>query len=223
MPPALHDPILVVVSFAVVTVIVLAARWSSSLNVPPSGVRRLVHALVGLWTAFVTGRFHDLSWALVPPVGFLLLNASGKTARLAPRLERPDEPGSARGLWTFPLGVILTYLVFWNDRSRAPVIAGCLALALADPAAAWIGSRYGQRRLHPIGAPRTIEGSLTFLLVAAVTTGVLAARFGAPPVTAVRLAVGCAAAGALVEAVAPRGWDNAAIPVAVAAAYHFLA
>jgi len=49
---------------------------------------------------------------------------------------------------------------------------------------------------------------------------------GATPeagVPVLRLAIGCAAAGAIVEAFAPPGWDNALIPVAVAAAYRYFA
>jgi phytol kinase len=137
-------------------------------------------------------------------------------------MDRAGDAGASRGLWTFPLGVALTYALFWNDPSRAPVVAGCLVLALADPAAAWVGGRFGQRRLRPLRLRRTLEGSLAFFLVAVLAAGMVAWSL-APGIHAVRLAVGCAAAGALVEALSPPGWDNAVIPLAVAAAFHFLA
>lgn len=226
---ALHDPLLVAASFLVLFLLVFAARAVGSRPSAAPGVRRGLHAAVGLWTAFVATRFHHLGWAVVPPVAFLAINASGKTGRMVPALDRAGDPGSGRGLWTFPLGVALTYALFWtardtggHDLARAPIVAGCLALALADPAAAWVGGRLGQRRLRPLRLHRTLEGSLAFFLVAALAVGWVA-WLGAPGVHAVRLAVGCAAAGALVEALAPPGWDNAAIPLAVAAAYRFLA
>ena len=157
----------------------------------------------------------------MPPV-VLALNASGRTGRMVPALDRAGDPGGARGLWTFPLGVALTYALFWSDAGRSPVVAGCLVLALADPAAAWIGGALGQRRLRPLRLRRTLEGSIAFFLVAAIATGWVAAQ-GASGVPLARLAIGCAAAGALVEAFSPPGWDNAAIPLAVAAAYRALA
>lgn len=219
---AFHDPLLVAASFLVLFALVALARTAGSRPSAGAGVRRALHAAVGLWTAFVATRFHHLAWALVPPASFLAINASGRTGRLVPALHRAGDAGSARGLWTFPLGVALTYAIFWNDPARAPVVAGCLTLALADPAAAWAGSRIGQRRLRPLRLRRTLEGSLVFFVVAALVAGGVA-WCAAPGVHAVRLAVGCAAAGALVEALSPPGWDNAAIPLAVAAAYHFLA
>lgn len=226
---ALHDPLFVAASFLVLFLLVFAARAAGSRPAMAPGIRRVLHAAVGLWTAFVTTQFRHLGWALVPPLAFLGINASGKTGRLVPALDRAGDRASGRGLWTFPLGVALTYAFFWSWTSgnprelpHAPIVAGCLALALADPAAAWVGGRLGQRRLRPLRLHRTLEGSLAFFLAAALAVGWVAWQ-GDPGVHAVRLAVGCAAAGALVEALAPPGWDNAAIPLAVAAVYRFLA
>ena len=218
---ALHDPLLVVLSFLVLFAFVLAARALATRWSGP-GLRRALHVAVGLWTAFVATRFHLLGWALVPPLAFLAINASGRTGRMVPALDRAGDSGSTRGLWTFPLGVALTYALFWNDPARAPVVAGCLVLALADPAAAGVGTRFGQRRLRPLRLRRTLEGSLAFLLVAALAAGWVAWH-ATPGVHAWRLAVGCAIAGALAEALSPSGWDNAAIPLVVAAFYRALA
>jgi len=228
---ALHDPLLVAASFLVLIALVFVARLAGSRPSWAPGVRRGLHATVGLWTAFVTTRFHHLGWALVPPLVFLGINASGKTGRWIPALHR-DDAGSSRGLWTFPLGVALAYALFWRSGmmgptsdpfwGRAPIVAGCLVLALADPAAAWVGRRLGQRRLRPLRLRRTLEGSLAFTFVAALAVGAIAWTV-TPGVAAVRLAVGCAVAGALAEAFSPSGWDNATIPLAVAAAYRYLA
>ncbi|HKQ18954.1 MAG TPA: hypothetical protein VJW75_04340 [Candidatus Eisenbacteria bacterium] len=221
MPVALHDPILVVISLAAVLALVYGARFAGTLGVPPSILRKSLHAAVGLWTVFVTPRFDSLQWALVPPCVFLAVNAAGKMRALVPGLVGSGSSASARGLWTFPLGVALTYLFFWDVEGRNAVIAGCAVLALADPLAATVGARFGQRRLHPFGHGRTLEGSLTFFLVAVVLVAWIASR-SAAGVTPWRLAVGCAALGATVEAVSPPGWDNLSVPLAVAAAYAWL-
>jgi dolichol kinase len=222
---AFHDPLLVLASVLVVFLFVLGARAAGALGVPDAGIRRGLHVAVGIWTAALATRFHHLAWALVPPIGFLVMNASGKTKRLAPALDRAGDPGSSRGLWTYPLGVGVTYALFWNDPGRMPILAGCLALALADPAAAWIGSRFGQRRLRPLRLKRTLEGSLAFFLVAAVVIGWVTAGSiaGVAGVPVARLAIGGAAVGAVAEALSPPGWDNAAIPILVGLAVHCLA
>jgi len=219
---ALHDPILVLASFLAVFSLLVGARTIAAHGASPATVRRSLHAAVGIWSAFVAALFLRLGWALVLPLGFLAVNALGKTERFIPALAREGDPGSARGLWTFPLGVAAAYALFWNDPARAPVIAACLSLALADPAAAWVGSRLGQRRLLPLRWRRTLEGSIAFLLVTAIVAA-LTATYTGNAAHAVRLAVGCAAVGAAMEALSPPGWDNALIPIAVGLAYRTLA
>jgi phytol kinase len=239
---ALHDPLLVLASFLAVFALFVGARAMAARGASPATVRRALHVATGLWTTLVSALFWRLGWALVPPLAFLAVNASGKLSRFVPSLDRSpdrsedrsgeDAPGALRqsrtGLWTFPLGVALAYVLFWRDPPRPPIVAGCLALALADPVAAWVGRRYGQRRLRPLALHRTLEGSMAFFVVAALTTAFIAARLGVPGVAGegvpvLRLAIGCAAAGALAEAFAPPGWDNALIPVAVGAAWLALA
>lgn len=230
---ALHDPLLVLASFLAVFALLVGARAIAARGAAPETVRRALHVATGLWTALVSALFFRLGWALVPPLAFLAVNASGRLSRFVPALDHTgdDTPGSHRpsrtGLWTFPLGVALVYALFWGDPPRPPIVAGCLALALADPAAAWAGQRFGQRRLRPLALHRTLEGSLAFFLVAAITTAGIAARLGAPGadggVPVLRLAIACGAAGAIAEAFAPPGWDNALIPPAVGAAYLFVA
>jgi phytol kinase len=233
---ALHDLLLVVASFLAVFALLVGARALGARGVSPETVRRSLHIATGLWTTLMSALFWRLGWAVVPPLAFLAANASGKLSRFIPALEsrRVDsgvvsDPHARTGLWTFPLGVAAAYLLLWSEPPRPPIVAGCLALALADPAAAWFGRRFGQRRLRPLALHRTLEGSLAFFLVAAITTAWVAAQLGPPGaapeagVPILRLAIGCAAAGALVEAFAPRGWDNALIPIAVGVAYRYFA
>ncbi len=214
---ALHDPLLVLASFLAVFALLVGARFMAARAASPESVRRALHVATGLWTTLVSALFWRLGWALVPPLAFLAVNVSGKLSRFVPSLDRSpdssedrsgeDAPGTHRqsrtGLWTFPLGVALSYALLW------------------------VGRRYGQRRLRPLALHRTLEGSIAFFVVAAVTTACIAASLGAPGaaygVPVLRLAIGCAAAGALAEAFAPPGWDNALIPVAVGAAYLALA
>ncbi|TVP55453.1 MAG: hypothetical protein EA351_10710 [Gemmatimonadales bacterium] len=80
--------------------------------------------------------------------------------RLLKRLASPREAkGVASSTW-FLIGISLTLLLF-----PQPVAVGAiLVLALADPAASYLGRRWGRR---PFGSG-TVEGSLTFLTVSAV-------------------------------------------------------
>ena len=221
MPESLHDPALALASLAAVLLLVTLARWIAHVLHASSEIhRKALHALVGAWTLVVTPRFHHLAWALVPPVVFAGVNASAWGRSLLPDLA--SDARATRGLWTFPLAVALTYVLFWGEPPRAAALAGIAVLAFADPAASLVGARWGQRKLALAGG-RSLEGSLAFLIVAAVAVGLVAAAAGAAGATPWRMGVGCGAVGAVVEAWTPAGWDNLTIPVAVAGAYHLLA
>ncbi|HSQ60204.1 MAG TPA: hypothetical protein VLT84_07200 [Acidobacteriota bacterium] len=212
-----HDPLWVLASFGAVLALLGIARWGRAWS--PDARRRFLHIGVGSWVLFVTPRFDHLLWALVPPAAFLYANASGRLRSIDPDLA--SDPAAARGLWTFPLGVGLAYVFFWEDPARASLLAGVAALTFADPAAAWVGRRWGQRRYRGFGFGRSVEGSLAFLVVALAATAWIAS--GAPTDhLPVRIVVGAAAAGALAEAVTPPGWDNVTIPIVVAAVFGVL-
>jgi phytol kinase len=216
----LHDPALVLLSLLAVGALVFGARAIGSTGrISSPSLRKAVHAAVGAWTLLVTPYFHYLGWAVVPPALFGAVNASGKARALMPSMA--ETPWEARGLWTFPLGVLLTYLLFWEESGRRAILAGLTALAFADPAAAIVGSRIGQRRYHGFGHGRTLEGSAAFFLVAGVGVGLVASG-SVGGVFPWRMGVGCALAGAAAEALTPSGWDNVTIPLAVAFAYSFL-
>jgi dolichol kinase len=222
-----QDVALVAVSLVAVSALVLAAFSLSARRLAsPAAVRKLLHALVGGWTLFVTPLFDRLGWALVLPALFVAVNASPQARPLFKNIA--DTPEQAKGLWTFPVGVVLAYVLFWEPGNRPAILAGLTALAFADPAAAILGKRFGQRRYRWFGGQgRTVEGSLVFFAVTAIAAGFLA-TFPHPPhvpptgVVPWRAAIGCGLAGSAVEAATPSGWDNLTIPVAVAAAYRFL-
>lgn len=220
MSERLHDPALVVLSLAVVLLLVLGARALGRSNrLAPPALRKLLHAAVGAWTLLITPHFHSLWWAISPPILFGVVNFSGYARTLMPNLGATS--WETRGLWTFPLGVALTYLLFWGEGERRAILSGLAALAFADPLAAVVGTRFGQRTLRGFGHGRTLEGSATFFLVAAIAVGLIASG-QAGGAFAWRMGIACGAAGAAAEAATPSGWDNVTIPLSVALLYEFL-
>lgn len=93
---------------------------------------------------------------------------------------------------------------------------GVLILALADPAAGFIGRRFGRTALR---ANRSLEGTLTFLVTAAAAAFAwLSLTSGLPMSSVVLLAFGGATVGALAELWSTRLDDNFTIPIAAATA-----
>jgi dolichol kinase len=132
-----------------------------------------------------------------PPVAAAL-------GRLAGGAFRPAEAHWPSGAGTLALGYALVWWLFAPAVAEAAIVV----TALADPAAALVGSRFGR------GAAKSVPGSLACACVAAMALAV----FGFPPAALVVAAVGAAAA----ERAPGRGTDNLAVPLVVGALLHWL-
>ncbi|MEJ0073462.1 MAG: hypothetical protein WDN27_05290 [Candidatus Saccharibacteria bacterium] len=108
-----------------------------------------------------------------------------------------------------PLTVALLALCFPHARLYS---SSLLVLALADPAAQYIGTRFGRKRL--LGGHKTWLGSLTYLLIALVVLVPFGLLGGDRlPFSAIILA---AVSGTVAEAVSSRGTDNLTAPLVIA-------
>ena len=93
---------------------------------------------------------------------------------------------------------------------------GVLILALADPAAGYIGRRFGR---IPLRAKRSLEGTLTFLVIGALAAFAWLSLTSVLPVSSIAvLAFGGATVGAFAELWSTRLDDNFTIPIAAASA-----
>jgi dolichol kinase len=108
-------------------------------------------------------------------------------------------------------------LLLASTGSTLLSVVGVAVLGFADPAAATVGRRFGRVKL---ANNRTLEGSLTFVIVGTAAAFVALMLLAAPPPAPLALAVALAAAtsGALAELFARRVDDNFLIPLVAAGA-----
>jgi len=111
------------------------------------------------------------------------------------------------GALVFPAGLLLAVLLGWEHR--AAIAYAALVLAIADPAAAIVGSRFKSVGWPVIGGQKTLAGSLTFAMVAVVIALVIGAGAGEVRFLA---AVGAALVLAFVEGSFGYGLDNIPLP-----------
>lgn len=157
----------------------------------PISDRAAAGALLAITTILLVFDFVRLS---IPAVNALFFRMF--TALVSPREAR----GVASSTW-YMIGVTLSVALF----PRHEAVSGMLVLALADPAASYIGRRWGRRAF--LGG--TVAGSTAFLCVA---LAVLVLRHGWPAALAVAPVL------AFLER---RSWpldDNLTVPLAGAAA-----
>ncbi len=160
---------------------------------------------IGTWTAAVL--LGTVLSVLVLVDGVRLANPSLNRLffQAFSHLASPREAGGLASSTWYLLGVVLTLMIF----PRHEALAGILVLALADPAAGFVGRSWGKRRL----GTGTVEGTLTFAVVAFLTLLAFAPW---------RVALATAVVTALVERTPWSLDDNLVLPPTVAALLYFL-
>lgn len=126
-------------------------------------------------------------------------------------------------LLTTALGGILSNIIVPGFAFVGYLVAGW-GDAVGEP----VGTRWGRHRyrvpsLAGVPATRSWEGSAAVFTVGAVAAALGCALAGFPPASCVRIGVGAALAGALVEAISNHGLDNLTVQLAASLAASVLA
>lgn len=190
---------------------VMAGEGLRVLGWAPESSRRAVHVGVGLTTAASPWWFSgpELIYALA--VAFVAGNAVALALGWFPSMHAIER--RSWGTVVFPIALIAALFLCWGERVWAMQIAFAV-LALADPAASWVGTRVDRHRQS--GGEKSWAGSLAFAVVAFGITVVglgLLTEATAEAVVVGSLSVACLATVA--EALGRRGWDNLWIVLAV--------
>jgi phytol kinase len=179
-------------------------RWRPHPEIP----RKLAHVGAG-GIACCAPLLITTHWAMLFLTGsfalFLLLSR-----RLG--LLRSLHGRAGAGDIVYPAGVYAAFVLAGGDALLFQL--SVLVLALADPAAAVVGRRFGRLRYRLAGVTRSLEGSLGFAMTAFAITALALVASGRLGTAAALL---CASAVAVVvaslEAASPPGLDNLAVPV----------
>jgi dolichol kinase len=191
---------------------------------PTNYTRSLFHVASGLSALALVHYVPSRSWLIGVSLAFA---ASGWTMELSRRRSRwvnerlmrvfspvahPHERYRVNSSTWYTTALLL--LALFAPLPAAEI--GVTVLALADPAAALVGRRYGRTRLR---AGRSLEGTLAFFAVGAAASLVLLTLLHPMAVPAMlALAAAGGVAGAITEVFSTRLDDNFTIPIAVAAA-----
>jgi dolichol kinase len=188
------------------------------LGLPSTYVRDLLHVGAGIWV--LSWRWWDgdaLPVALVATVAIAIavMPALATRSAIAARFQRSVAEGDERwsGLVLYTLSYA-TLTVVGLTGDPFPAAAGLLALSLGDGIGGAVGRRFGTVRYRaPWGKTKSLEGSLTVAIMAAVAVMLAARLFDASIAAPAVIAI--AAVAAIAEGLAPRASDNALLPAAV--------
>jgi len=176
--------------------------------------RRIVHAGVSLFVASTPLLFMRPLAVYVLAALFMVLNATARSRRWWAGIHeaRPHSWGTV----ALPLSVLVALGMTWSiSPDRVYAFQGAyLVLALADPAASWVGEKAtGATKESPSA---TVSGSLAFAGLTLGLSGlVLRGSTVWPWADVLVAAVGATLVATSVEAICRQGWDNLFVPLAL--------
>lgn len=192
----------------------------------------LLWLLTSPWTAFViAGSFVVFSLLVTHRMQRYfrdMLSRSGKPSLFRRGYRKAIEKlsvvsvsgaGNEFGLVYYCVAFLVLAFLFYD---RPVIVAvGLLPLAYGDGMGAVIGRRFGAHEYRLIDK-KSVEGSLAVFGATVITVFAGLVFYGTPLVNAVWMALAIGAITAMVEAIAPYGLDNMAIPASAVIAFLML-
>jgi phytol kinase len=144
------------------------------------------------------------------------------TSYLLPVIPGIDSIGrQSYGTLFYALSIGVLMALFWPEQPQFAAL-GILTMTWGDGLAALVGIRYGRRRFAIAGGTKSLEGSLTMLLVSfAVCLGLAAAVYGVS-LTLLPLCLAIALLATALETLSWYGIDNLTVPLGTALAAAWL-
>lgn len=189
--------------FAVIIIAFLLYRFA---HLSSETVRKIIHIGVSNWVFILTGCFNTLSFALIGPVTFIILNGafvySGAAKLLGMGNRKRDN-----GLIYFPFSLLVLTLLYYRGLIQAhDVIAGTLVMGYGDGFAALLGSKFGRHKYSVMNAQKSWEGTAV-MFIASLAVILLVTPYSIPK------AIMMAVVATVFEAVTPLGLDNITVPL----------
>jgi phytol kinase len=191
-------------------IIIAAELWQRSGNPHPEWTRKFVHLCGGLVCIFFPF-FIASPWIVL----FMTLIFSGIFAwashtTFLKSLTAVDR--KTRGSEYYPLAVFVVFLFAHNTYWL--YLSALLTLAIADAFAALVGSHYGRIKFEVENSMKSLEGSLTFLIIAFLSMHLpMLLLSDLPRATSVLAALLVAILLTGFEFIALKGSDNLFVPI----------
>lgn len=183
-------------------------------RVPAEWTRKWSHIGTGFLTMLFPLTLHSHRSVGLLCGSFLVILVLSKRFRLLPSIHAIDR--ESYGSHSYP---VVVYACFWVwEKMAAPVSVfylPVLTMALADPAAAFLGRRWPRGGFSVWSDRKTLTGCAGFFAVAYGLAVFLFPQENLPLTSLLAKAAAVALAATLAEAFSTKGFDNLSIPLAV--------
>jgi len=173
--------------------------------------RKFIHIAVGMWAYGTVLLFERRTFAIIPPLAFVAINALSYWQGTFKAMETGEK--GQLGTIYFPISFAALIWLLWGRPHL--LVASLMPMTWGDALAAVIGRRIGRHRYTVAGSTRSLEGSGVMFLASWVATFlplVLLAPGALSPAAAAGAAAITALAATIIEAISPWGIDNLTVP-----------
>ncbi|MCH3917757.1 MAG: hypothetical protein LKE40_09910 [Spirochaetia bacterium] len=177
-------------------------------------LRKLIHITVANWWPICLFTVHDIRYAIIGPVFFILFNS---LFVFSPRVQQAFGWNDRRrnlGLIYYPVTLLIFVLLCYNGLLSARAsLAGVYCMALGDGLAAITGTIWGKKKLpFPTGG-KTYIGSFVMFLACCIVCLTVQAGLEISPLVLLGRAVLIAGIATVMEMLTPLGLDNLSVPL----------
>ncbi|NIM93861.1 MAG: phosphatidate cytidylyltransferase [Anaerolineales bacterium] len=179
--------------------------------------RKFIHIGVGMWAYGTVLLFENRTFAVIPPLTFIVINAISYRRGTFQAMETGEK--GRLGTIYFPISFSVAVWLLWDHPHV--LVASLMPMTWGDALASVIGQRYGRRFYSILGSARSLEGSITMFLSSWIATLIPLILLSPEPLSvenAVLVSCVTAVAAAIIEGVSPWGIDNLTVPAVSALA-----
>ncbi|MFA5447427.1 MAG: hypothetical protein WC233_04055 [Sphaerochaeta sp.] len=183
-------------------------------DISSESMRKFIHIGVSNWWLIELCYFNTLTYALIGPILFIILNSLFTFLDWGTALGLGDRKRNY-GLIYFPIALVILVLLQYNGMI-GPISAtvGVLVMGWGDGLAALIGAKWGKREIRLNVSKKSYLGTATMFLVTLVIIGGAALLYSSLPAgKALLISLILAAVISVVEVVTPLGLDNLSVPL----------
>lgn len=195
-------------------IIALAIALKKWCAISSESMRKFIHIGVSNWWFILLLFFNTLSYALIGPILFILLNSLFTFLDWGSALGLSDRKRNW-GLIYFPVTlVILTILQYQGLVRPLSTTIGVLVMGYGDGLAALVGAKWGKREIPFNVSKKSYLGTVTMFAVSLVIITVALCFFSdLSPLRLLLIALSVAFISAVVELLTPFGLDNLTVPL----------
>jgi phytol kinase len=187
--------------------------------------RKVVHIGVSHWWLFAVLSISTLTWAVIGPISFIIINLLAIRFKFFKSMSAPEEENNL-GTVYFPISLLILVILGWSGT--IPKYLGAMAILImgwGDGLSAIVGNKVrspyiiiGKKRTSLAGSAAMFAASfaVTALILHTVNEGVLTGQ----QITSRALLMGTAAT--ILEGFTPWGLDNITVPLGSTGLYYLI-